>query len=183
MNIEIGQWVLCKEGSRLILAQLSNVGFIAEVAIPRAFADGSETFEFRSVSQTELVVVDPEKLAWENGRPLLPKAEVERRQQAADAAAAKRARDLELARQPGARFEVTLGASGRWVARRVVSDLGNGKFRVAEPAFTGHVPVRKMGHAAARAVIERQLRRKVAAGETSPWNNGPRGGSSFIITL
>src|SRR5690606_3530600 len=101
----------------------------------------------------------------------------------ADEDAARDAHHLELARKPGTKFEVVMGASGRWVARRVVSDLGNGKFRIAEPAFAGHVPVRKMGHAAARVVIERQLRRKVAAGETSPWNNGPRGGSSFIITL
>lgn len=81
------------------------------------------------------------------------------------------------------KFEVVVGASGRWVARRVIEQYANGKVKVGGPSYTGHVPVRKMGHAAARAVIERQLRRKIATGETARPGDGPRGGTAFIVTL
>lgn len=183
-NIEVGQWCVYEDGLRTHLVQVSNVGFVAEIAFVRTFADGSEEFEFHPASQNNLIPVDPEQVQWENGRPLLPKSELDRRQKAADEAAARDAHHLELARKPGTKFEVVMGASGRWVARRVISDLGNGKYTVAPPAFTGHVPVRKLDkRTKPSSIVERQLRRKVAAGETSPWNNGPRGGSSFIITL
>lgn len=183
MGVQIGDWVLFDRAGRLVLAQVSHVGFIAEVAIAREWADGSESLEFFSASPSRLIVVDPGDLAWEGDRPQLPQAEVDRRKQAADAAAEKKARDLERARAAGARFEVTMGGSGRWVARLIVEDYQNGRHRVTEPSFTGHVPVRKMGESAARMVVERQLRRKVAAGETAQPSDGPRGGRRFVIQL
>lgn len=182
-DFQIGQWVLYEDGHWITLGQLSNVGFIAEVATVREFADGSQAIEFHPVAYSRLIPVDPEQLVWENGRPLLPRAELDRRQQAADAAKAKQARDLELARKPGTKFEIVMGGSGRWVARRITADLGNGKYSVAPPAFTGHVPVRKLGpNVSPSSIVLRQLRRKIAAGEVAQWHEGPRGGSSFVLT-
>lgn len=83
----------------------------------------------------------------------------------------------------GAKYEVVMGSSGRWVARRVAQEFSNGRVRLEGPTFTGHVPVRKVGWEKARVIVERQLRRKVAAGETAQPGTGPRGGSSFIVSL
>lgn len=83
----------------------------------------------------------------------------------------------------GAKYEVVLGKSGRWIARKVAEEFANGRVRVEGPTFTGHVPVRRTGFEKAREIIQRQLRRKLAAGETSQPGTGPRGGTSFLLTL
>lgn len=182
--MEIGQWALLKRGSLYDLVQVAHVGFICEVALARRFADGREEFEFLSASEKNLILVDPEEVVWRGSFPYPPDWYTKRQRQIADEVQAERARNLDLARQPGTKWEVIMGASGRWVARRIVADLGNGKFGVAEPTFTGHVPVRKLApNVRPSDIVRRQLRRKISLGETASFGDGPRGGSSFVIKL
>jgi hypothetical protein len=78
------------------------------------------------------------------------------------------------------KFEVVVGASGRWVARQVTVQFANGKVRTGTPIVAGKA---RRGMNGASLIPE--IQRKLRAGELiDPARDpGPFGGSSWIVEL